>query len=86
MSGAMTDDPTEAFRRARVAELNAAQAARAELEAKYGRAWSPDEVRADFEVLGFMAPFVVVRRKADGKKGSLEFQHHPRFYFNWQED
>jgi hypothetical protein len=33
-----------------------------------------------------MAPFVVVRRKADGRKGSLEFQHHPRFYFNFMPD
>lgn len=31
-----------------------------------------------------MAPLVVVRRKADGVKGSLEFQHNPRFYFNFQ--
>ena len=30
-----------------------------------------------------VAPFVVVRRKGDGKKGSLEFQHQPRFYFNF---
>jgi hypothetical protein len=37
----------------------------------------------DFEAIGFMAPFVVVRRLADGKKGSLEFQHDPRFYFNF---
>ncbi len=32
-----------------------------------------------------MAPFVIVRRRADGVKGSLEFQHNPRFYFNWVE-
>ena len=31
-----------------------------------------------------MAPYVVVRRNADGVKGSLEFQHEPRFYFKWQ--
>jgi hypothetical protein len=34
-------------------------------------------------VIGFMAPLVVVRRKHDGKKGSLEFQHSPRFYFGF---
>ena len=38
------------------------------------------------EVIGFMAPLVVVRRKADGVKGSLEFQHQPRFYFNFVAD
>jgi hypothetical protein len=32
---------------------------------------------------GFKAPLVVVRRKSDGKKGSLEFQHQPRFYFGF---
>jgi hypothetical protein len=31
-----------------------------------------------------MAPLVVVKRKADGKKGSLEFQGSPRFYFNFE--
>lgn len=29
-----------------------------------------------------MAPFAVVRRKSDNQRGSLEFQHDPRFYFN----
>ena len=35
-----------------------------------------DQLREEFEVLGFMAPFVVVRRKSDGKKSSLE--SHPQ--------
>jgi hypothetical protein len=35
--------------------------------------------------MGFAAPYVVVRRKSDGVKGSLEFTHHPRVYFNFQE-
>jgi hypothetical protein len=39
-----------------------------------------------FEVLGFMAPFVVVRRKADDKKGALEFTHQPRLYYNFRVD
>jgi len=38
---------------------------------------------AEFHVLGFGAPYVVVQRKSDGCKGSLEFQHAPRFYFNF---
>jgi hypothetical protein len=29
---------------------------------------------------------VVVRRKADGVKGSLEFRHRRRFYFNFVPD
>lgn len=46
--------------------------------------WGTDELKADFTVEGFMAPFVVVRRKADGVRGSLCFTHDPRFYFNFE--
>lgn len=58
---------------------------RARLEAQYGKGnvWDTDEVRKLYEVEGFMAPFCVVRRLSDGQRGSLEFQHHPRFYFNF---
>lgn len=45
--------------------------------------WNTEELGQEFEVIGFMAPFVVVRRKNDGRKGSLEFQHNPRFYFRF---
>jgi hypothetical protein len=38
----------------------------------------------DFEVMGFLAPLVVVRRRADGVKGSLEFWHRPRLYFRFE--
>ncbi len=48
--------------------------------------WDTEELTKDFEVIGFMAPFVAVRRRSDGKKGSLMFQHEPRMYFNFQED
>jgi hypothetical protein len=78
------NDPTETIRRERLAEINAEPGSREALEADYGQVWNTDELRRDFEVIGFMAPLVVVRRKADGQKGSLEFQHNPRLYFNWQ--
>lgn len=45
--------------------------------------WDTAELRRDFIVHGFSAPFVVVTRKADGVKGSMEFTHSPRFYFNF---
>jgi hypothetical protein len=77
-------DPTETIRRQRLVELNAEAATREALEARYGKVWTTDELAVDFEVVGFMAPLVVVRRKADGVKGSLEFQHQPRLYFNFQ--
>lgn len=48
--------------------------------------WDTEGLRRDFEVLGFAAPFVVVRRRSDGVKGSLEFTHKPRVYFNWAAD
>jgi hypothetical protein len=48
--------------------------------------WDTEALRRDFEVIGFAAPFVVVRRLSDGKKGSLEFTHSPRVYFGWTED
>jgi hypothetical protein len=78
------NDPTEASRRARLAEINAQPGSREALEAKHGKVWDTDELAADFEVIGFLAPFVVVRRNVDGVKGSLEFQHDPRFFFNFQ--
>ena len=78
------NDPTEQIRRQRLAEINAEPGSREALEAQHGQVWSTDELSDAFEVIGFMAPLVVVRRKSDGVKGSLEFQHHPRFYFNFQ--
>ena len=49
-----------------------------------GNVWDTGELTQDFEVLGFSAPFCVVRRRADKVKGSVEFQHCPRFYFNFK--
>ena len=77
-------DPTESVRREMLAEINAEPGSRAALEAKHGQVWDTDQVRNEFEVIGFMAPLVGVRRKSDGVKGSLMFQHHPRFYFGFQ--
>lgn len=79
-------DSTEPIRRARMVEINANPAGREALEALYGKVWDTEELAQEFEVLGFLAPYGVVRRKADGQKGSLEFQHHPRFYFNFVPD
>jgi hypothetical protein len=44
-----------------------------------------DEMREQFEVIGFGFGYCVVRRKSDGQKGSLDFTHMPRFYFDFQE-
>jgi hypothetical protein len=78
------NDPTEPIRREMVAQINAVEGSREYLESRHGQVWDTDQLREDFEVLGFLAPFVVARRKADGVKGSLMFQHSPRFYFGFQ--
>jgi hypothetical protein len=78
------NDPTEDIRRQRLVEINAVQGSREALEAEYGQVWTTQELAETFEIIGFLAPLVVVRRRSDGVKGSLEFQHQPRFYFAWQ--
>lgn len=77
-------DATESYRRQLLAEINFEPGSQQALEAQYGQVWSTEELSQDFEVIGFMAPLVVVRRKSDRKKGSLEFQHSPRFYFSFK--
>ena len=79
-------DITEQLRQVRFAVLNTDPGERFALEQRHGQVWDGTELGRDFEVVGFMAPYVVVRRKFDGALGSLEFQHYPRFYFNWWED
>ena len=79
-------DETEGIRRAMVEEINVVPGSREALELQYGKVWATQELSEEFEVKGFMAPFVVVKRKSDGKLGSLTFQHSPRFYFNFVED
>lgn len=58
---------------------------RAAAEKKYGKVWDTEELKAEFEVHSFLAPFVMVTRKSDGKKGGMTFQHLPRFYFDFVE-
>jgi hypothetical protein len=83
-------DPTESFRRAEVARINSnvetndKDAERARLTAEYGQVWDTNELGDAFEVTNFMAPYVIVKRLSDGKRGTLQFQHMPRFYFNFR--
>ena len=79
-----TRDDTEPMRRELVRQINGNPQIRESLEAAYGQVWDTEELARDFPVEGFAAPFVVVIRKADGVKGSLEFQHSPRFYYAFQ--
>jgi hypothetical protein len=75
-------DPTEAIRKELVAQIE--PGSREALESQHGQVWDTNQLREDFEVLGFGAPLVVVRRKSDGQKGSLFFQHSPRYYFGFE--
>lgn len=77
-------DETENIRRQRVNEINLQPGSREALEAQYGQVWDTSQMQDEFEAIGFMAPLIVVRSRFTGKKGSLEFQHNPRFYFNFQ--
>ena len=49
------------------------------------KVWDTSELSKEFEVLGFMAPFCVVRNKKTGREGSIAFQHLPRLYFDFKE-
>lgn len=83
-------DRTEAIRRELVKEIAGQiknhDQEREQLEKENGKVWNTDELTRDFDVLGFMAPYVIVRNKRTGKKGSLIFQHYPRYYWGWIED
>ena len=82
-------DETEDLRKAEVAKVNSEvesvepDSERKRLEAKYGEVWDTEELARDFTVTGFAAPFCFVEKKSDKKQGLIEFQHMPRFYFNF---
>ena len=56
---------------------------RAELEDKFGagNVFDTDEVQAEFTIEGFQAPFCYGKRKSDGEKVRLQFNHMPRLYW-----
>lgn len=57
-----------------------------ELKLRHGQVWTLAELQQQFEIIGFGAPLVVVRRRVDNKLGTVIFQHAPRFYWGWAED
>ena len=71
-------DPTEEMRRELQAGVNSGEIP------PEGQTWTTEGLRQEFEVQGFMAPFVVVRRKSDGVRGTLMFRHAPRVYFGFE--
>ena len=57
-----------------------------ELGKIHGEVLTTSEAVEKYEFVAFCAPFVKVRRKTDDQTGTLEFQHNPRFYFEFVAD
>lgn len=57
-----------------------------ELMRLFGEVLSTSEATEKYEFVAFCAPFVEVKCRANNRRGTLEFQHSPRFYFNFIED
>ncbi len=57
----------------------------AELVKDTDRRWTSAEMTEEFDVTGILAPFVYVIRRSDRVKGTLEFTHSQRAYFDFQE-
>lgn len=43
-----------------------------------------EELQAKYEVIGFGYGYVAVRDKATGEKGSFNFDHSPRVYYDYK--
>ena len=54
-----------------------------ELKERYSEVWDTEQMQKTFEVLGFSMGYCVVVRREDGQKGSLDFCHSPRYYYNF---
>jgi len=52
---------------------------------RFDRKLTTEELREEFEVLSFLAPYVMVRHKATGQKGSMMFEQNPRIYYGFAE-
>jgi hypothetical protein len=57
---------------------------RENLQATFGRVWSAEELREEFEVIASFPRFTVVRRKSDGVRGRLHSQESPLLYYRFQ--
>lgn len=55
-----------------------------EIQEGGGECWTTDEVQDEFEIIGFMAPFCVAKRRETQEKGALTFVHRPRIYYSWR--
>lgn len=65
--------------------VSAETATRKVLETKYGKVWNTEELSEEYEQTGSLGLVILVRRRSDGRNGSMEFHHSPRFYFHFKE-
>lgn len=77
-------DPLKAMRQDLQRAINSNAKPREELEEYFGEVWDTLQLKRDFKVQSFLAPFVRVIRKSDNVEGTLTFQHSPRYYFDFQ--
>ena len=78
-------DTTAGLRRMMIDVINREPASREVIEMAYGEddVWDTKELQKTFEVVGFAAPFCMVKKKSTGETGTIMFQHTPRFYFGF---
>ena len=77
-------DQTEAIRKSMTKAINAEPGSREDLTARYGDVWDTSQLQETFTVLSFLSPFCIVERKVDHVRGSVLFQHNPRFYHSFK--
>lgn len=69
--------------------IGATYAATTSQQTRWRHEMTKDEMLAAYEVTGFAYGYCVVRRKSDGVRGTLDFNHgsptEPRIYTNFQE-
>jgi hypothetical protein len=56
---------------------------REDFERAYGQVWDTEQLREAFAVESFCYGLCFVTRKEDNQRGTLDFNHLPRFYYNF---
>jgi len=56
---------------------------REHLEKDFGEVLETKELQEKYEVISFLAPFVMVKLKENGQEGTMRFTHLPRFYYDF---
>lgn len=58
---------------------------REQIEQQHGQVWDSFTLARDFDIESFAPGHgkVNVIRRADGKRGTVEYQHEPRFYWGF---